>query len=73
MPPKLPHSPGGGHQAAHPLAGEHLPVSGLPAEQRPEVEYTCAHDVLLENNVTICLALPPVRKHQPGQGKKAKG
>lgn len=62
-----------GYQAAHPLAGEHLPVSGLPTEQWPEVEYACAHDVLLENNVAICLALPPVRKHQPGQGKKAKG
>jgi len=50
-------------------AYQYIPVSGLPTEQWPEVEHTRAHDVLLEDDVIVCFALPSVTKHHPRKEK----
>lgn len=50
-------------------AHQHIPVSGLPTEQWPKVEHTRAHDILLEDDVIVCFALPSVRKHHPRREK----
>lgn len=50
-------------------AHQYVPVSGLPTEQWPKVEHACAHDILLEDDVIVCFALPSVRKHHPRREK----